>query len=1396
MQRRFMSRDEWPLVAAGVAAGLVAAALMIYFFLTGITGAGAGMDPALVADREAARIERPGVPGPPPPDGPGPGLIGARERGIWGRLEPLRVVARPIRGPLAITARTLVWNDPDGVRFATAAAVSAQLDAGAAGRGDILLDNVVFRTPVLHLRQATPRGDWNFEAVLAELLEGDPDARGPQRTIRLRNVQVVDGTVHVRRPDQQFALRSVAAQAPLVVLSQPGVPDPYLRLATLSMQFDQQLPVAAQLAVRAEDGLFHFPEGRVRFDVATVLLDRTRLASVAGVWDPAEPGYGITATGLALALEFEDVAFALPPSFPATGTASFAWSVRPLPGDRTEATLTELDARTNGSRVAGSLTVQVGDEFFLLRAADLQLDPLQLAVVEGFTGPLPWGGALRGRVTGADGDITFDLTGAFTAPTVPAPFTVGIQGRALLREDEVLLQRADLTLDRLPLAALRAVAPALPLDGTVTGRVSLTGMPTQAPLALDVRLELGAGVALMEGSIDLRGAVPAYDLTGRLLAVDLRSVLAPDVPPVSLTASFSLAGSGFDPAIMDAAVRLDGRFAGWETGPSDSIHLRADIRRGVLDLHALGARLATADVEARGSWRFLEPQSGSVAYAVAVTSLQPFGPYLPVVGDTIAAGALAATGTVTGTLERLRLAGGLTAEEVRVGQWQAAFLTAEYDVAFGGDQLPVLTVFASGSGLGTPTAGAFAHATLTLDLTSPDFLLELQAERMDGGIVEVAATGTLPEVGPRLITLHRATFDLDEARWVLARPANIRWVGDEWHVDGLVLEDQASEGRLALDGRVRPMVGVDLRFEIAALPTADVQRLVGLPPRVQGTLWAEGIIIGAADAPVVEVAFRLDDGAIEEVPVQRFAGTLAHADQLTQLRAQLSVDTLGYLDLDLRLPSIVRIGATPIFELVDGVPLDGRLTAHEFGLSALTALFPADVRDVTGLINAEVLLSGTAEAPVVAGDATLAGGAMTIRELNQRWQDMSADVGFDGRRLLIRDLRARSDGWVVVGGQVVLERLDQPVADLTVLFDGFRPMGVDNQRDAALFGRLGIAGPPLGLQLTGNLRIDDGFVVIPRLGGARQQFVDITGPAPVMGQPMEVVADGGVFQNLVISDLVVTAGDGAWFIADEARVQLAGTLVVNKMGDAIPVTGTLSGSRGQYILIAGPIVRRFDIVSAQVRFLGEPEPNPVVDITARRVVFDPGGRQLDVNVRITGTMDNPRLSLAGGDVAGIAEAELLSFLIFGQPTFALGGQFMPGDALLEQAFVGGFAELLAIELERGLGGFGLDVFQIRLGRGALGGLGAPTLVMGRQLRDDVFITVETGLSALFGGGGAGEMPNHWAVRLEWAFDERSRATLAWEPVYSGRAFRGALFALPLTQQRQQFLLEVRRRWTY
>lgn len=1388
---RFLSREEWPLIAGGVTAGVLTSAVVLYLFVTGI-GGGNG-SPAPLSDTTA-------IIAPQPVEGPsataaertGP-LIGAYEAGIHGRLSRLVVRTAPLRGPLAITARDVILNEESGARFARAEVISARLRTDDLGRGDAVLEGVVVRSPVVALREDA--GGWNYQEVFAELLEGGDgaDRPGRRRTIQLRDVRIESGTVDVTRPNQRFAFRTVSGRLPLVVFSQEGLAAPYLRVARLNADFVQAEP-EAQLALDVGPGLIAFPEGTVRFDVETAQLDRTRFADLSGVWDPSDPGYGITATGLALGVEFEDVQFMLPESFPESGTATFAWAVKPSAPSHTEVTLTELEATSEGSRLLGSVTMRLGDELFELLAADLRVDPLSLALVERFSGPIPYDGTLTGTIRGSSGDIRFDLDARLSAPGLADAFNTGILGRIRYTDAGIALQQLDLDLQRVPLAALRAFAPQLPLSGTVTGLVSLSGPPGVAPLDVNVRLELGAGVAVVEGQLDLTGDVAAYDLSGRLIGVDLQSVLEPRVPPVSLTAAFTLAGSGFDPATMVATAGLNGRFTGWEAAPRDTIAVVAAIRGGTLSVDRLTGSLASADLEASGTWRFVAPQDGAVTYTLNVSSLRPFGPYIPVIGDSISSGTLQAAGTVSGTLERLRLAGRATGGNLRVGGWRAQSIGADYDMTTGGGALPVAVVSAEGRNIFTPTAGNYADGTLSLRLTPPGLELELNARRTDGGIVEAVASGILPATGEREVTLERARIDMTEDRWVLQQPATFRWTdGGPVHVAGLEVRAEQGGGRIQVEGQVLPLADIDAQLGIAAVPVGDVQRLLGQPVRVDGLLWADGAIRGGVGDSFIDLTFRVEDGALQGVPVQRLDGTLVYADGETRLDAELVVDSAGSLDVMARLPSRLQLGGDTVFTLVDGVPLSGSLQARNFALGPLLSTVP-QVRDASGLVNADVTLAGTADAPQVEGAMTLAEGTFRVPQLNQTFTEASGDVGFDGRRLLIRDFRVRSDGWLVVGGQVVLERLDRPVLDLAITLDDFEPMGVDNHTDAAVWGDLSLTGEPEALLLTGEVSVGDGYVVIPEMGGPsfRQELVDLTRPA--VWDTMDVAtepASTDVIRNLTVRDLQVNVNPDTWFIAYDARAQLAGQLIVNKNGDEYPIVGTLNGTRGQYTLVAGPIVRRFEIASAQVRFLGDPRPNPAIDITARRIVLDQSGRPFDVDVRITGTAQNPTLQLAGGTPGQIAESELLSYLVFGQPTSDLGQQ-LTGDQLLTQTYAGAFWEVVSLELERSLGGVGLDIFQVRFGQGSFGGINSPTIVVGKQFRDDVFLTLETALAGLFGEN----QVSTWSIRLDWTFDRRSRLRLALEPVYRGRALRSSAFALPQDPPQQQLLIELRRRWAY
>jgi hypothetical protein len=211
--------------------------------------------------------------------------------------------------------------------------------------------------------------------------------------------------------------------------------------------------------------------------------------------------------------------------------------------------------------------------------------------------------------------------------------------------------------------------------------------------------------------------------------------------------------------------------------------------------------------------------------------------------------------------------------------------------------------------------------------------------------------------------------------------------------------------------------------------------------------------------------------------------------------------------------------------------------------------------------------------------------------------------------------------------------------------------------------------------------------------------------------------------------------------------------------------------------------------------------NPAVDIDARRIVLDPGAKRLNVDVHIGGTMRSPTLSLASADAPNIPQAELLSFLLFGRSTLAVGTDPLGSGGLLQETALtlgGGAAEALSQELEQRLLTqlrLPLDVFQVNLGLN-----GSTSVVLGRQLGDKLFVSFESGftsigaLSGLSAANGTTGGMNDWALRFEWAFAPQSSLQFGIEPVRRGGRIQG-LGSL-LGESRQQKFVALRRRWIW
>lgn len=1415
MARTALPKGRPRLIAAALSVAAVAAGVAGFWALRGGPGDAPSDGTGNGSPRARAAADTPAstsarllhVPGNGAP------VIGAFGRRIRDQLAAQPPPTRPLSGAVEIDAEDVVWREPAGPPgarggpdrssrpiFARAAAVSAELAVEGLYQGDVRLRDAVLTGAVVNLRESG--GVWNHDVVLAELLGGDESAQ-PPRVARLDDVTIRDGTLNVGTAERSFALERLNAQLREAEFSGPSLPEP--RIVVARAAADLALAGEQPIALTVEDATARVLTDTVAFDIGGGTIEGARLAEVTGKWSSAIPAFGVLAQGRAVDVTLESIQRFLPDQAPRQGIASFTWSITEsapggaIKGDpglgRVDLVIRDLDFSGEGSRVTGGIAVQVGENLDRVDLLDVDVgfEPLDVRLVEVFTGPLPFAGTATGTVRGPAHDLAFDVAARLTMEDVADPLIGSVTGRIGMIDDEVVLHGAEAILESVPLDAARRWVPTLPLAGTASGRVTLTGPPDMAPLSLDLELALAAGDAMLAGTVDLTGAAPAYDLTGTVTGIDIALLLQPDAPPVTVTARFALDGSGTRPAEADARIDLDGQFQGWRAVEGDGFSIGARVAGGVLAVDTAWARLAGAAGSLAGDWRFIAPGSGSVSYAVTIASLEPWGPYLPVVGDTSAAGSLDLTGTLEGSLNRPQLTGHLHGADLRSGSWAAGSVETAYAVRLGGP-VPEGTVELRASGLRTPIPGEYQSVSLSASLVNADLTFALDADRSDGRGVEIEASGNIPGVGPREVVAERLDFDLPDARWALTEPAVFRWnAGAGLAVDRFEMREDGGSGAVRLAGTLLPLDELAVDLDVTALPVQEIEQLLGREPLITGELALSGRIEGPGSAPTADLEFQLENGSIDSVAVTRFDGTLAYAVDRLSATADAAIGP-GDFQLEIELPAAIDFTAERKLALAESGPLSGRLVARGVSITPLQRL-SWQIRDLTGSIDGEIDVAGSIANPRLDGRLGLTGGAVRVPALRAAFTNVTGQIALSGPRVTIESFQAESDGLMTAGGTVTFDDLTDPSFDVAIDFDGFRPFGVPGGRTPAeMFGDVSLDGPVDELVVTGNVRVADGDVVVPRAGPAEAD--DMFGDFP------ELTADGAAAPppspdaptvGLTIRDLVVDVDRNVWIDAEAARAQLSGELVLNRTADALEIEGILAGERGTFTLEAGPIVRRFEILSAELTFRPEtPEIDPTIDVLARRYVFDPSNRQVDVEVRIGGTLRNPTLALASPGAPSFAQPELLSLLLFGRPTLEPGsGQVAAG--VLE----GSIAELASLELEQALVrdlGVDVDVLEVRFGRGGVSGFGNPTFVIGVELARDVFLTAESALGGLFSTSDA--TANAWALRVEWAFRRHSRLRASWEPVTQSTFLRGFDLGFEQLTQRQQLSFDLRRRWSY
>jgi len=961
---------------------------------------------------------------------------------------------------------------------------------------------------------------------------------------------------------------------------------------------------------------------------------------------------------------------------------------------------------------------------FAVTALDAELDDVDLQLIAPYLPDLPADGTISGRVqaTGTMGRRLELRTTLGYHPPGLGPSAVQGGGTITWNGGRPAVDLA-FQADSLDFQGLAHLVPALGrLNGKARGDVVARGDLDDLELSAD--LVADAGHLQLHGKLALAGDAPSYHAEGSLSELRLDQLFARATPEESgIAARFTVAGQGIEPgtARAEIGIHLDSaRIAGIAISNGE---LGLRIAEGLAYVDSLIVNTTLGSLRATGTLGLDSDKDGTIQVVAIADSLSELGsiffpdsPEVVVDPDSVrgrVAGAARIEAELRGSVAALEIAGTARIRHPSVDATSARSVAIDFGAR----------------GLGIDSRPNYR---VVLEADS----VEIYGQRLDrigaileysygSGWLEIEGTGTVPQpsayhlIGGFRPRPGEIEVDLRELRartgreeWGLAEPTHIRIGAAGLEIEDLYFSRTTGAGRIAASGRLpwvaRPgadggLAGnaiADLRVEFQQLPIFTLRENSGTAPLTVGSLTGRAVVGGTALSPRIDVQLGLVDTRLGQLDFERIDARLDYVDR--HLDAKIEVVQggravlagTGTIPLDLRLTPVGdrRLDEPLTFTVrTDGIP------------AAVLGSFIDGFRGIEGRISGMLTLGGTTKAPEIGGQLTLENGAATWAVSGVRYHGVTGSARVVNNQTVNVELTARTtSGTATIGGTMDFQNLTDPVFDLRIIAKNFQAV---RRRDVELAasGEVQLQGSFTRPRIEGQISVDRGTLYLDEVW-RQYQIVTLDDPLifDLFDQPFaieqlisdEVVSD--FVKNMKVEAEIEIRRD-SWLRSRNLNVEVSGLLLVemDRSAEEIRLTGTLNAVRGTYELFVAENLpaRRFLVRGGTVEFDGTPGINPTFDITAGYRVRTTDRQPLNVIAQVTGTLESPRVSLHSDGDETISESDLLSYLVFGRPTYALAG----GEARQLDSYLTGLGAGILTPTYLGVWAMGIESLASNLG---------------------------------------------------------------------------------------------------
>ncbi len=925
----------------------------------------------------------------------------------------------------------------------------------------------------------------------------------------------------------------------------------------------------------------------------------------------------------------------------------------------------------------------------------------------------------------------------------------------------------------------------IPLKGEYTGPVRLQGTTDDLSVTTDLRGP--AGMFAYDGRID-GDSIGGYALNGLLTFenLDLRTLLDTAVTPVTaLTGSATLAVRG--DSLFNLIGSVDLALA---RSRIDSLMVhdgaRMQLRFGEGKVSVFGSdtiETIAGRVIASGALGLGGGVRDSMSIAFRLDSLGGLRQYLRTARTDSLSGTIEGNLVLRGSVDTLDVGGVVNAADIVYPGLRAHHLRLTPELTNVSHNLGGALNLHSD----TISLSGVAFTRIDGDVSFGDGKsgsYSLLATEMNGPVI--ASKGALNfSADTATIRLDSLSIMLDSKRFTLNRSATIRVEPALVVVDTVVLT-AGSDERMTIAATLPDSLPIAAKLVIESIPLSDVSTIAQSRIPLGGDLSGTLEMTGTREQPRLAVSATLNSVTAGDVKVAQVAMTAAYADRRLLAQGRVVQADTTVLTVEANYP--IDLALVPRDRRILDDTMRVRVTSPNVRLEIIES-FTTKLRDAAGTFKVNAELAGrtgsatlNGELAVDSGTVSLPDAGITLREININLLARNDTIRIDTLAMISGS--QLSDRFAATGWVARPFNADSTSFDLKMLARQFHVIGNRRLADLYVTADVAWAGTDRASSATGVVVVDRGTIALPETSDKelfsiedwRELGIDsaLVGRLGLLPRPAARFVRG-----LSAEDVRVVMGNDVWLRSQDADIKLTGAVNLTVARAAqfseehLALTGDLLTERGTYRLNVSPLQRTFQVQSGLLRFNGDPGFNPALDIratyTSRSINSTYGGRNdVRVGVRITGTLANPALDLYAADsLLGLSQSDLLSYVLFDQPSFSVGSGTSSAMALLLGTFTS-FASSYAARYASGL----VDFVQLQTSAqgaqlGDIFSIGGAQLAVGKQVSNRAFVSLTSGLCSFLPSQttASPSLLSSIGVKLEYQLTGQSGVAFAYEPSF-------------------------------